>query len=463
MPIISRKGRYGHYIQLILTVCDLLLVNLLLFGVSSIFAGKVPAPHLDMLLIVCNLAYLPVIAWQARTLHHRRAIVMDHIAVRSFESVGLHGLFFLSILQLLGKNFPFGFYLEFYGALFVLMPVLWTAEHYVIKHIRRKGRNYVRVVIVGSNRTAMRLYQEMMTDKGYGYNVLGYIDEQPNPEFECKYAGSLPGLDQFIKDNWVDEIFFTMSGEQAEHLTKVAKIADDNVCSFYYVPQISQYVNGGFNLQPLGAMPVLTLRNNPLNAPLNRAVKRIFDLAVSSVFLVFSPLIFIPVAIAIKISSPGPVFFKQKRTGYLGQPFNCLKFRTMRVNADADKAQATKDDPRKTRVGEFLRHTSIDELPQFINVFFGDMSIVGPRPHMLKHTEDYSRIVDRYMVRHIVKPGITGWAQVNGYRGITDEIWKMERRVEYDVWYIEHWHFFLDLKIMVRTVMNAFQGEKNAF
>lgn len=135
----------------------------------------------------------------------------------------------------------------------------------------------------------------------------------------------------------------------------------------------------------------------------------------------------------------------------------------MKVNVDADKLQATKDDPRKTRVGDFLRHTSIDELPQFINVFRGDMSIVGPRPHMLKHTEEYSRLIDTYMVRHAVKPGITGWAQVTGYRGQTEELWQMEGRVEHDIWYIEHWSFALDLKIMALTVINAIKGEEQAF
>lgn len=135
----------------------------------------------------------------------------------------------------------------------------------------------------------------------------------------------------------------------------------------------------------------------------------------------------------------------------------------MHVNVDSDRAQATKDDPRKTKLGDLLRRTSLDELPQFINVFKGDMSIVGPRPHMLRHTEEYSKLVDQYMVRHLVKPGITGWAQVNGYRGPTDELWKMEKRVEYDVWYIEHWTFLLDLKIMARTVLNAIHGEENAF
>ncbi len=343
------------------------------------------------------------------------------------------------------------------------MPLLWVLEHYAIKRFRRRGRNYVRVVIVGTNRTARRLVNEMRNDKGFGYNILGNFDDDPRSDFDGTYLGTIKQLDQFIKDRCIDEVFFTLSGEAAESFTDVAKIADDNLCSFYYVPQISQYVNSGYELRTLGSMPVLNLRRNPLNAPLNRALKRVFDIIFSSAFLIFSPIIFIPVAIAIKLSSPGPVFFKQKRTGHLGRSFNCLKFRTMRVNATADSAQATKDDPRKTRVGEFLRRTSLDELPQFINVFLGDMSVVGPRPHMLKHTEEYTRIIDQYMVRHVVKPGITGWAQVNGYRGITDEVWKMERRVEYDVWYIEHWHFFLDLKIIVRTVLNAIHGEKNAF
>lgn len=207
----------------------------------------------------------------------------------------------------------------------------------------------------------------------------------------------------------------------------------------------------------------MSLQDTPLKSRINRFIKRAFDLTVSSVVLVLSPIVYIPVAIAIKMSSPGPVFFKQKRTGLYGKDFYCYKFRTMKVNVDADKVQATKDDPRKTRVGEFLRHTSIDELPQFLNVFKGEMSIVGPRPHMLKHTEEYSQLINTYMVRHAVKPGITGWAQVTGYRGQTEELWQMEGRVERDIWYIEHWSFALDLKIMALTVINAVKGEEQAF
>ena len=147
----------------------------------------------------------------------------------------------------------------------------------------------------------------------------------------------------------------------------------------------------------------------------------------------------------------------------MGREFNCLKFRTMRVNNESDKLQATKGDPRITRIGEFLRKTSLDELPQFINVFKGEMSVVGPRPHILKHTKDYSAIIDKYMVRHFIKPGLTGWAQVNGYRGETKELWQMEGRVSRDIWYIEHWTFMLDLYIIYKTVYNAVHGEKEAY
>ena len=161
---------------------------------------------------------------------------------------------------------------------------------------------------------------------------------------------------------------------------------------------------------------------------------------------------------------PGPVFFRQKRNGINGDEFTCLKFRSMRVNADADKVQATKDDPRKTKWGNIMRKTNIDELPQFINVLLGDMSIVGPRPHMVKHTEEYGALVDKYMVRHYTKPGITGWAQVTGSRGETSELWMMEERIKKDIWYVENWSLLLDLKIIIKTITNVFGGEKgNAY
>lgn len=413
--------------------------------------------------LLYNIAFIPVPIWQIRTHQINRAAGLDRTVLNSFKAVLINALLFLSMAVFLHLDIAGRVYLALYSMLMVVLPTSWVVTRLLLKYYRRRGRNYNRVVIVGSHRTAQRLAQEMRSDPGFGYRILGFFDDECPPDFKEKFIGDIDELDQFIKSEHVDEIFYTLPGERHNDLVRTVKIADDNVVPFYYVPQISKYVNRNFSLHSLGAMPILTLRPNPLKNPANQILKRAFDIAFSSAFLIVSPIIFIPVAIGIKMSSPGPVFFRQKRTGYLGKNFDCLKFRTMRVNAAADTCQATKDDPRKTRFGDFLRKTSIDELPQFINVWLGQMSVVGPRPHMLKHTQIYTQLVDKYMVRHVVKPGITGWAQVNGYRGITDEVWKMEKRVECDVWYIEHWTFLLDLKIIVRTIINAIGGESNAF
>ena len=209
---------------------------------------------------------------------------------------------------------------------------------------------------------------------------------------------------------------------------------------------------------------LMTIRREPLQAEYNRVLKRVFDIFFSlAILLTIFPILYIVVGILIKLSSPGPILFTQKRTGLYGQDFMCYKFRTMKVNEDTDLLQAVKNDPRKTKIGDFLRRTNLDEFPQFINVLLGNMSVVGPRPHMLKHTNQYSVLIDKYMVRHLVKPGVTGWAQVTGYRGETKTLEQMEGRVKRDVWYIENWTFFLDIKIIVVTVLNMFKGEKNAY
>jgi undecaprenyl-phosphate galactose phosphotransferase/putative colanic acid biosynthesis UDP-glucose lipid carrier transferase len=205
-------------------------------------------------------------------------------------------------------------------------------------------------------------------------------------------------------------------------------------------------------------------RREPLENSLNRIIKKIFDMCFS--FLVIAllfPWLFPILMLIIKIESPGPVFFKQERSGRDNKPFSCLKFRSMRVNEGSHKKQAEKGDKRVTRFGAFMRKTSIDELPQFFNVLFGNMSVVGPRPHMLYHTQAYKELINNYLVRHYTKPGITGWAQVNGYRGETKELVDMENRVEFDIWYIENWSLLLDIKIIIKTVLNVFHGEKNAY
>ncbi len=459
---VSQKGRYGKYTQAVLNLIDLLVINLLFALTLWVVPGAAPCNTREMWLLL-NLAYLPCCVWISRGTHYRRTILMDHVIRQSVITVCIHALFFLALISFLRLDIRTRAAVMFYSCMLLMLPLTWIITRFIIKQLRRRGFNTTSIVIVGINPTSERLLNEIEADPGFGYKVKGFFDDICPDDFRGKHLGSIDNLEDFVRRHTIHQIFYTYTANNNDDLSRAVKIADDNVCDFYYVPRITRFVNRPFSLNTIGSVPVLCTQPNPLSKMVNRVIKRSFDLTVSGLFLLFYPLIYIPIAIAIKMSSTGPVYFKQERTGYRGNSFLCYKFRTMKINANADKCQATRNDPRKTRVGDFLRRTSLDELPQFINVWKGDMSIVGPRPHMLRHTEEYTELIHRYMVRHMVKPGITGWAQVNGYRGITDELWKMERRVEFDTWYIENWSFFLDLKIMVRTIINAFKGESNAF
>lgn len=457
------QGKYGKFIPTIFRLSDLVIVNILFFIVFLSHPDVMHMNSIRLLWVLVNTAYLPSLFWIAPQKMQTRAFYMEFVITRSFTAVVIHALVFIALLTFLNVSLPVSALLQFYGMMLVVEPVWWITTRHLLKVMRRKGYNFLRVVVVGAGPTARRLIEEIKSNAGFGLNIVGIFSDQPHSEFPYAVTGPLSALGDFVKKNNVDQIYYTIAGENERLISSALHVADENMIEFFYVPLISRRIHRGFDLHNIGSVPVLSVRNNKLSSAFNQALKRSFDIAFSGLFLLVSPLIFIPIAIAIKLSSPGPVFFVQERTGYKGKTFRCLKFRTMRVNDDADSKQATRNDDRTTKVGAFLRRTSLDELPQFINVFLGDMSVVGPRPHMLKHTDQYSKLVDLYMVRHIVKPGVTGWAQVNGYRGITDELWKMQKRVEYDVWYIENWSFLLDLKIICRTVYNGAAGEENAF
>ena len=459
-----QRGRYGRYVSNLLTLSDFVIVNLV-FTVVVLLNPEAWPENSRLVGLLMNIAYVPAALW-LRGVRDDRSIKMDRTMFDSFRAVGTHALFFFSLLYFLKvRSTSLSAFVELYISLVLALPLWWVVSRLILKNFRRRGRNYLRVLIVGTGPTALRLYKELISDPGFGFRPIGFVDHAmpanfPHPKL---FVGTIDSLDNVVKEYAVDQVYYAMSGDDIDSFRQTITIADNNMATFIFVPGISQYMARAFNLTSIGAILVMPTNTTPLSSLINRVVKRTFDILFSGAFLIISPLIFIPVAIAIKVSSPGPVFFRQKRTGYKGREFVCLKFRTMRINAAADTRQATKDDPRKTRVGDFLRRTSIDELPQFINVLKGDMSIVGPRPHMLSHTEQYSQLIDKYMARHIVKPGITGCAQVNGYRGRTEELWQMERRVEYDVWYIEHWSLLLDIKIVLRTIINALHTDENAF
>lgn len=466
MTPLYRTSGLGRYLRLFLSLTDLALFNIV-FAITLMITHAAPVNDLKMLWVFVNVSYLAVVVRNRGVQHKERAILLDRVVADGLINVGVHALFFLSLSEILSLSvIPLKLYLVYYGLMVVALPVWNVISRRFVKNYRRKGFNFIRVVIVGTNPTSERLREELESDPGFGYRLMGFFDDECREGFRYKdeYLGSIDQLAAFVTENNVDQIYYTLSDGSHSKMQVVIKAADEHGAEFFLVPPADPTLGRGFQLHSIGAMPVLAGRRNPLKNPLNSSAKRLFDFTASSIFLVVVyPFVYIPISIAIKLTSPGPIYFRQKRTGYEGRSFDCLKFRTMHVNSQADSCQATPDDKRKTAFGDFLRRTSLDELPQFINVWKGDMSIVGPRPHMLKHTEDYSKLIDQYMVRHIVKPGITGWAQVNGYRGVTDKLWKMERRVEFDVWYIENWTFLLDLKIIVRTAINAFHGESNAY
>ena len=285
------------------------------------------------------------------------------------------------------------------------------------------------------------------------------------PHANVNNIGSYHDLKNYLqgKPN-IDKLIFFYSDLTLEQEREIMQICETQFIDVEVAPRETTMFPRTYKCQQLGDLSMLTLKEEPLTALRNKFMKRVFDLVVSSMVILFIFPILLPiVALAIYLEDPGPIFFRQERTGYLNNVFRMWKFRSMRVNDRADSKQATRGDDRITKVGAFLRKTSLDEFPQFINVFMGDMSVVGPRPHMLKHTEEYSRLIDKFMIRHKVKPGVTGLAQINGYRGPTDEVWKMEKRVEYDVWYLENWSILMDIRCVIMTAYNAFiKGEENA-
>ena len=356
----------------------------------------------------------------------------------------------------------------FYTTFFFLLVSFRILFMKLLKYVRRKGYNFRKVVIAGANATGERMNRILSKDLTYGYRVMGFFDDEcDGTELKAPVLGKFEAIEHYLATEKIDELYVALHIEKIDIINKLTALCERYMVRIRYIPDFQQYTKTNrvqVSFYGNGNVPVLMLRKEPLETNFNRILKKAFDLCFSLLVIVFVFSWLFPILILlIKINSPGPIFFIQKRSGRNNESFYCFKFRTMYVNDKADAVQATKNDSRITKVGAFLRKTSMDELPQFLNVLLGNMSVVGPRPHMLSHTEQYSELINNFLVRHFAKPGITGWAQVNGYRGETKTLADMEARVEYDIWYIENWSFILDLKIVWMTVANIFQGEKNAF
>ena len=323
------------------------------------------------------------------------------------------------------------------------------------------------LVIVGDGPAAEEIFQycEDQTVRGYRFRGI-FNDEAIDGLLGERRIGDVEAAKAFAIQNRIDILYCALPGTRRADITDLMEFCERNTIRFRVIPSAESFIPvvKTSELEFHGAVPVSKIRKEPLDSSMARGMKRVFDVVFSfGVILFVFTWLFPLLALMVKLSSKGPVFFKQMRLGKDNKQFVCWKFRSMRMNVEADSKQATKNDPRVTKVGAFLRKSNLDEMPQFFNVFMGHMSVVGPRPHPLRLNDQYRDIIDKYMVRHFVRPGITGWAQVNGFRGETRTPELMERRVELDVWYLENWSFLLDLKIVVKTVTNMLGKEENAY
>ncbi|PHS66839.1 MAG: undecaprenyl-phosphate glucose phosphotransferase [Flavobacterium sp.] len=341
-------------------------------------------------------------------------------------------------------------------SVFGLISIFKLATYFLLKKYRTLlGGNYRSVIILGLNKKTEQLRKFFTDNPEYGYQL--------QKAFDIK-TSSLEDIFSFININEIDEIYCSIAELSDNQMQKIIEFSDNNLKILKFIPDNKEIYTKNLEYNYYGYLPILSLRKIPIDNPLNKFIKRLFDVALS-LFVIIGILSWLTPIIAffIKIESKGPVFFKQKRNGLDYKEFYCYKYRSMRPNPEAHLYQIRKNDPRVTKIGKIIRKTSIDELPQFVNVLKGEMSVVGPRPHMVSHTHMYAEKIDKFMVRHFVKPGITGLAQVSGFRGEVEDDNFITNRVKYDIFYLENWSLLLDFKIVFKTVFNAFGGDDKAY
>ncbi len=461
--------QFERYLKMTLIGLDLIILNSIYVIAEFFFISKIPANDLHQYLqylIVANGLWL-LLSFICRTYAGKIILNFNHFTKRTVQVYLLWFIFiliylfftrefivsrFYIIITLVG--FGFGLFLNRF--LYLGIKKYFKARHHLLK----------RVIILGYNETAKKLAKYFEED-GFSTQLLGFIEDEDNLQELSHYPilADISNTLQVAKDNNVEEIFSTITPEQNNDIYSLMYAAEKEFIRFKIVPNLSKFINQSIHVDYFRDLPILSLRSEPLDDVGNRLKKRILDVIVSFFVIVFILSWMIPLlGLLIFIESRGPIFFSQKRTGKNNTPFHCLKFRSMQSNnVDSDLKQATKGDDRITRIGKFIRKTSLDEFPQFLNVFKGEMSVIGPRPHMLKHTDDYAKTVNQYMIRQFLKPGITGWAQIHGLRGEITSPEQIERRVNKDLWYLENWTLWLDIQIMFLTIYQLIKGDDKAF
>ncbi|QIL77327.1 undecaprenyl-phosphate glucose phosphotransferase [Hymenobacter sp. HDW8] len=461
--------RFLQFLQIFFLVLDLFILNVIYLFTQQYITEPANTNFMSgntFYWFVLNVFWIAT-TWIGEIYAYRKISTF-----RRFTKTTFHIYFVWSFLVLV-----FSFFLRDFFPLarvFVYATLLWFAGGLLFNRLiffavqiwaREKSELNRRIIILGHNKLAKRLAAYLESEE-LNVRIVGFVDEAKKITELSTYP-VFSGISNSLKianKQRATEIYSTIMPENNSSVYNIMRQADQNLLRFRLVPDFTFFIDRPVHVDYLYDMPVLSVRKEPLQEVMNNFKKRAFDLIVSLGVTVFILSWLIPLlGIIIYLQSPGPIFFVQLRSGKNNKPFRCYKFRSMTVNKEANSTQATRNDARVTKIGRIMRKTSLDEFPQFLNVLFGQMSIVGPRPHMLKHTKLFQSQEDQYMIRQFLKPGITGWAQVNGYRGEISQLKHIQKRVEYDLWYLENWSLLLDLKIIFLTVYNVFKGEENAF
>ncbi len=453
------QHRYSQYFPLLFLLTDLVCLNLGIFSANQYrFGHLIPSQEYQLLQSLLNIIWISVFFGSKLQEINRNSRLLDHLnKVLTGLVINLSIVFALWFaLQPVdySRKYLFVTYLVFSVSI-LFWRSIW---HYLIRYYRVKGYNIRRVVIVGKGDLSDSITQYFKETPELGYHLVGIVDNKQDAD------ENLENFEDFALNNNADVVFCCLPNLQEEQIKDIIDFAENNLIKVNLISQFSRLSSYNLSIEQFGSIPVIKVNTIPLDSSTNRFVKRAFDLLFSSIFILLILSWLIPIiGLLIKLESKGPIFFKQKRHGKDNQDFLCWKFRTMTYQKNAEFKQAIKNDNRITKVGAILRKTSIDELPQFINVFLGDMSVVGPRPHPIKLNEEFQPRIDRFWQRHAVKPGITGLAQARGFRGETAELSDMSGRVKLDRFYVKNWSLTLDFKIILLTALSIIQGDQKAY
>lgn len=458
------QSRYARLFQIIIILGDLLVLNL-----CFLFAGYLRFDEIRIreteyydyyvqLAVFFNISWL-FLTFLFRTYDTRRSLEPRKATGKVLNAFSIHLFILLLFLVSLKKDEYSRLFLIYFYSSFLVLLLPWRFYFLrILQSLRKRGLNYRKVLLVGEGSPVSLFSSRVAQHSEYGLKIVGYYADQPVAEIPCD--GDESGAVKYLENNEVDEVYCAFPPGDPR-VMKWFRIADEHVVRFRLLPDLGLAYAPSVEIDYYHDVPILLHRKEPLEYLHNRLLKRTGDVLVSLlVILLVFPWLMPILALAVRLSGRGPIFFRQKRTGLADHEFSILKFRSMQVNTLADEKQATEDDPRITAIGRFMRRHNLDELPQFFNVLKGEMSVVGPRPHMLAHTAAYREMIDRYMVRHFARPGITGLSQISGLRGETRTPEEMAERVKTDVYYIENWSILLDLKIIAITAFKTLTGAK---